>query len=476
MYINGKWRETNKKEEVRNPATEELVGEVYVGGQKEAEEAIQAAHEAFKEWRAISGQERGNLLIKVAEEMRKAVDSIAEMITKEMGKPISDARREVISGAAYLEWYGEEAKRVYGEVLPPLDTKKHLMVIRQPVGVIGAITPWNFPVSMITRKLGPALAAGCTGVLKPAPSTPHCAIEIFRCFERAGLPAGVANLVIGDAEAIGKEMTSNPIVKKITFTGSTNVGKLLMRNAAEHVQKVSMELGGHAPFIVFEDANLDDAVSAVVATKFKNSGQTCISTNRVYVQESILDEFSQRLAKSVADIKVGDGMEEDTDMGPLVNEAALSKVEDQVAKAASSGASIVAGGKRKGDKGYFYAPTVLANTTDDMSIAKEETFGPVAPIFSFKTEEEVVERANNTQYGLMGYCFTEDLGRSMRMMYQLEYGMVGINDAAPIVPHAPFGGVKESGIGREGGTSGLHEFMEEKFISIRSSADMYPRS
>lgn len=473
MYINGEWRQTDKKEMIINPATEEIVGEVYVGGQKEAKEAIQAAEEAFKTWRALSGHKRGKLLIKIAKEMRKAETQIAEAITKEMGKPIADARGEVISGAAYLEWYGEEAKRVYGEVLPALDMKKHLMVIRQPVGVVGAITPWNFPVSMITRKLGPALAAGCTGVLKPAPSTPRCAIEVFKCFERAGLPSGVANLVVGDAEAIGQEMTNNPAVKKITFTGSTHVGKLLMRNAAEHVQKVSMELGGHAPFIIFEDANMEEAVKAVVATKFKNAGQTCISTNRIYVQEPVLEEFSERLAKAVGELKVGNGMEEDTDMGPLVNEAALLKVEDQVFKAAEAGATVVTGGERRNSKGYFYTPTVLANTTDEMSIAQEETFGPVAPIFSFKTEEEAVQRANNTQYGLMGYCFTEDLSRSMRMMYQLDYGMVGINDSAPIVPHAPFGGVKESGIGREGGTSGLHEFMEEKFVSIRTSKGMY---
>ncbi|WP_240375902.1 NAD-dependent succinate-semialdehyde dehydrogenase [Bacillus piscicola] len=474
MYINGKWIETNQKETIINPATEEAVGEVYIGGQKEAEEAIQSAHQAFKTWRALSGNERGKILLNIAAELLKAQTPIAEAITNEMGKPIADARREVVSAAAYLEWYGEEAKRVYGEVLPALDTAKQLMVLRQPVGVIGAITPWNFPVSMITRKLGPALAAGCTAVLKPAPSTPQCAIEVFKCFERGGLPAGAANLVIGDAEAIGKEMTSNPIVKKITFTGSTNVGKLLMRNAAENVQKVSMELGGHAPFIIFDDADLDDAVASVIGTKFKNAGQTCISTNRVYVQESIKDEFSKRLAEAVGELKVGNGMEEDTDMGPLVNEAALLKVEQQVIKAAESGATVVTGGSRLEDtKGYFYAPTVLAGTTDEMTIAKEETFGPVAPIFTFQTEEEVVERANNTQYGLMGYCFTNDIGRGMRMMHQLDYGMVGINDPAPIVPHAPFGGMKESGIGREGGTSGLHEFMEEKFVSIRTNAKLF---
>ncbi|EQB37893.1 MULTISPECIES: NAD-dependent succinate-semialdehyde dehydrogenase [Virgibacillus] len=470
MYINGKWIETSQKEVIINPATEEEVGEVYVGGQKEAEEAIQAARHAFKSWRMLSGNDRGKILVKIANEIMKVQSQIAETITKEMGKPITDARREVASAAAYLEWYGEEAKRVYGDVLPALDTKKQLMVLRQPVGVIGAITPWNFPVSMITRKLGPALAAGCTAVLKPAPSTPACAMEVFKCFERGGLPQGVANLVIGDADSIGSEMTSNSIVKKITFTGSTKVGKLLMRNAAENVQKVSMELGGHAPFIVFEDANLDDAVASVIGTKFKNAGQTCISTNRIYVQESIKDEFSNRLAREVHTLKVGNGMEEDIEMGPLINAAALEKVEDQVTKATESGASVVTGGSRiKGTKGYFYAPTVLADTTDDMKIAKEETFGPVAPIFTFRTENEVIDRANNTPYGLMSYCFTNDLSRSIRMMHQLDYGMVGINDPAPIVPHAPFGGMKESGIGREGGTSGLYEFMEEKFVSIRTA-------
>ncbi|TMN23263.1 NAD-dependent succinate-semialdehyde dehydrogenase [Lentibacillus cibarius] len=474
MYINGKWLETDKTETIINPATKEETGVVFVGGEKEAEEAIQAAQHAFKSWSALSGNERGKILINVAKELVNKQNEIAETITKEMGKPITDARREVTSAAAYLEWYGEEAKRVYGEVLPALDTKKQLMVLRQPIGVVGAITPWNFPVSMITRKLGPALAAGCTGVLKPAPSTPMCAMEVFKCFESGGLPAGVANLVVGEAEAIGKEMTSNPIVKKITFTGSTNVGKLLMRNAAEHVQKVSMELGGHAPFIVFEDADLDDAASSVIGTKFRNSGQTCISTNRIYVHASIKNEFSERLAKKVRELKVGNGMEKDTDMGPLVNLSALEKVEDQVKKATEAGATVVTGGTRlDNEEGYFYAPTVLVDTTDAMSIAKEETFGPVAPIFTFNTEEEVVERANDTQYGLMGYCFTNDLSRGMRMMHQLDYGMVGINDPAPVAPHAPFGGVKESGIGREGGTIGLHEFMEEKFVSIRTSTNLF---
>ncbi|GAA0428270.1 NADP-dependent succinate-semialdehyde dehydrogenase [Lentibacillus halophilus] len=473
LFINGQWIKTDRTETIINPATKEAVGDVYTGGKDEASEAINAANDAFKTWKAMTGNERGTILINIADELLNVKNDIATMITKEMGKPIKDARGEVASAAAYLKWNGEEAKRIYGDVIPALDSKKQLMVLRQPIGVIGAITPWNFPVSMILRKLGPALAAGCTAVLKPAPSTPQCAIEVFKCFERGGLPSGVANLVIGDAEAIGTEMTDNPIVKKLTFTGSTNVGKQLMRQASENVQKISMELGGHAPFIVFDDANLDDAVNSVVGTKFKNSGQTCISTNRIYVQNGIKDEFSKRLAEAVEALNVGDGLDENTDMGPLVNEAALHKVDDQVQKALSAGASTVTGASVMENKdGFFYTPTVLADVTDGMNIAKEETFGPVAPIFTFDSEEEVVERANNTQYGLMGYCFTNDLSRSMRMMHQLEYGMVGINDPAPIVPHAPFGGMKESGIGREGGTSGVHEFMEEKFVSIKTSANL----
>jgi succinate-semialdehyde dehydrogenase/glutarate-semialdehyde dehydrogenase len=346
------------------------------------------------------------------------------------------------------------------------------MVIRQPVGVAAAITPWNFPLSMITRKIAPALAAGCTVVLKPAPATPLSAIKVFECFHEAGLPKGVVNLVIGPAEEIGAEMTSHPEVRKITFTGSTAVGKKLLRDSADTVKKVSMELGGHAPLIVFEDADLDAAVEGVLSSKFKNTGQTCISTNRVYVADSVAEEFGKKLAEKVSGLRVGNGMEDGVDVGPLINKGALEKVVGHVQDASERSGKVLCGGRTAesaGGNGYFYEPTVIHHANEQMKIATEETFGPVAPIFQFQTEEEVIERANHASYGLAAYCFTKDLGRGFRMMRELEYGIVGINDPAPITVQAPFGGVKESGIGKEGGKYGLDEYLEEKFVSFRTS-------
>lgn len=469
LYINGEWRNTDNKLEVVNPATGELIETVATGGKAETKEAINSAKKAFASWSKLTGNQRSKHMAKTVQLMKERKKDLAETITKENGKPLAYAMGEVLSAISFLEWYSEEAKRIYGDTIPASNPDKHLMVVREPVGVCAAITPWNFPLSMITRKIAPALAAGCTVVLKPADLTPLSAIKVFECFHDAGLPAGVANLVIGPAEEIGNEMTSNKDVRKITFTGSTRVGKLLIRNASETVKKMSMELGGHAPYIVFEDADIDRAVTGILISKFINSGQTCISTNRIYVAESIAEEFSTKLAEKASQLVVGNGLEESTKIGPLINEAALEKVKSQVEDAVKNNGKIIAGGNvftPENGKGYFFEPTVIQYAHDDMQITTEETFGPVAPIYTFKTEEEVVERANHAEYGLAAYCYTKDLGRGLRMSRALEYGIVGINDAAPAVVQAPFGGVKESGMGKEGGKYGLEEYLEEKFVSI----------
>lgn len=469
LYINGEWRKSNCGDtlEVMNPATGQLIKSVASGGREETREAIDCAKEAFKTWKKATGEQRGSYLAEAVKKMKEKADDIAETITLEMGKPLLDAKREVAGAISYLEWYAEEAKRIYGETIAASHPDKHLMVLREPVGVTAAITPWNFPASMITRKIAPALAAGCTVVLKPAPSTPLSAIKVFECFHEAQLPKGVVNLVIGPAEEIGDEMTENPDVRKLTFTGSTNVGKLLMRKSANTVKKVSMELGGHAPLIVFADADLEAAVQGVLLTKFRNAGQTCISTNRIYVAESIANEFGKKLAQEVEKLTVGNGIEEGIDVGPLINSLALEKVESHVEDAIRKNGKVLCGGRRvEITNGHFYEPTVINNAHDDMKISTEETFGPVAPIFTFKDEAEIIQRANHESYGLAAYCFTNDLGRGHRMVKELEYGIIGINDASPIVPQAPFGGIKESGIGKEGGKSGLLEYLEEKFVSI----------
>lgn len=469
LYINGEWRDSDNKIDVINPATGEIIQAVATGGKAETQEAIASAKEAFKSWGQTTGNERSKYLSKAVQLMRERSGQLAETITRENGKPLAYAKSEVAGAIGFLEWYAEEAKRIYGDTIPASDPNKHLMVIKQPVGVCAAITPWNFPLSMITRKIAPALAAGCTVVLKPADVTPLSAIQVFECFHEAGLPKGVANLVIGPAEEIGNEMTSNPDVRKITFTGSTRVGKLLIRNSSETVKKMSMELGGHAPYIVFEDADIDAAVNGVLISKFVNSGQTCISTNRVYVAEAVADEFSAKLAEKVSNLVVGNGLEDGTRIGPLINEAALEKVQSQVDDAVKRDGKVLTGGNilaAKDKSGYFFEPTVIQHAHDEMKITTEETFGPVAPIYTFKSEEEIIERANHAEYGLAAYCYTSDLGRGMRMMRALDYGIVGINDPAPAVVQAPFGGFKESGMGKEGGKYGLQEYLEEKFVSI----------
>lgn len=472
LYINGEWVSSVSDETltVYNPATNEKVGEIAYGNKEDTEKAIHAAEQAFSTWKKRTADERSAFLKAIANELRNRSEAIAETITLEMGKPIQESRGEVGLAISYVDWYAEEAKRVYGDTIPASSPDKRLLVIQEPVGVVAAITPWNFPAAMITRKIAPALAAGCTVLVKPASATPLTAKMIFEAISAAALPKGVANLVTGPSEEIAATINESFAVRKLTFTGSTEVGIKLMRGAADTVKKVSMELGGHAPFIVFEDADLEASVNDAVSTKFRNAGQTCICTNRIYVHESIAAEFSDLFAEKVKRLVIGDGLDEKTDIGPLINRSALSKVISQIDDAKNHGGKIMTGGqeiKPENLDGYFMEPTVISYATDDMDIAKEETFGPVAPIFTFKTEEEAVERANHFQYGLAAYCYTNDFSRAIRMMENLEYGIIGINDERPTTVQAPFGGMKASGIGREGGKSGLQEYLVEKFVSMK---------
>lgn len=470
IFINGSWLDLdpNNTEAIYNPATMEKITEVAYGGKEEAKASISAAKEAFKTWGRMTGRKRSNILYKAANLLKEDADRIGRILTTEQGKPLKEAILEVKGAADFLLWYAEEASRAYGQWLPTSISAKRMLVIPQPVGVVGAITPWNFPASMITRKLGPALAAGCTVVLKPAPETPLSAIEVVKVFERAGIPQGVINLVTGNAEEIGKAMLTSKDVRMITFTGSTAVGKYLMKESANHVKKIALELGGHAPFIAFEDADLEKATSMVLASKFRNNGQTCICTNRLYVHESIAEQFTKMLIEKVSKLKVGNGLEDHVDLGPLINKGALEKVESQVKDAVNKGAEILTGGKPwNGDlSGNFYEPTIITKVSDEMKIMYEETFGPVMPIQTFKTEDEVISKANDTDYGLAAYVFTENTSRSLRVAERLEYGIIGVNDVFPASPEAPFGGIKQSGLGKEGGYYGMEQFMEEKFISI----------
>lgn len=472
MYINGEWVSADSGETLRivSPATGEMVGTVSFGDDRDAKKAIDAAHEAFAGWSRLTARERSKYLYTLSELVKNSRDELADIISAEMGKPIGEAKGEVLGAADNFVWYAEEAKRVYGETIPSSVANKRIMVLRQPVGVVGAITPWNFPVNMVARKIAPALAAGCTVVLKPAEGTPLSAIRLFELIEQAGFPKGVVNLVIGKPEAIGQEFIDNPKLSKIGFTGSTRVGKLLMEGAAKQVKRVSMELGGHAPFIVFPDADLDAAVKGLFESKFRNSGQMCICTNRLYVHEDVVDAFTEKLVERLKKAKVGDGRLKETEIGPLVNERALNKVLEHIEDAKAKGGQVVHGGARltEGDyaKGFYCEPTVITNVTDEMKIAYEETFGPVVPIVRFTDEAAVVQQANNTRYGLAAYVYTRDNQRCFRMAEQLEYGIVGINDGSPTQTQAPFGGFKESGIGREGGRYGMDEYLETKFVSF----------
>jgi succinate-semialdehyde dehydrogenase/glutarate-semialdehyde dehydrogenase len=471
MYYDGKWVESISgiHENVRNPATGEVVGSVPVADRRDVSAAIDSADAAFKMWAGKTPAERSVYLFKTYEKLVERADEIANILTLEQGKPLNEAKGEVLFAAEYFRWYSEEGKRVYGETLPSPAPNKRLLVIHQPIGVVAAITPWNFPALMLARKIAPALVAGCPVVLKPAEQTPLTAIAIFQAFEDAGFPAGVVNLVTGVGSSLGPEFLENKKVKKITFTGSTAVGKYLIKGSAAQVKRLSLELGGHAPFIVFKDADIDQAIEACIISKFRNAGQTCICSNRIYIQDSIMDKFSEKLAKRVNSLKLGNGLSKGVDIGPLIDTRALEKVEEQVKDATAKGAKLVTGGSRweaENLNGCFYLPTIISNVDDSMLICHEETFGPVAPLISFSDEEEVIEKANNSDYGLASYVFTNDLGKAFRVSEELEYGMVGVNDPLPTVVQSPFIGWKESGVGYEGGKYGLDQYLEMKYISI----------
>lgn len=451
---------------IRDPADGSVVGEVPVMGAAETRQAIEAAARALPAWAKRTAKDRGAVLRRFAELMIANTDDLAVIMVREQGKPLAEAKGEIAYAASFLEWFAEEGKRVYGELIPTFRADARLMVMRQPVGVAAAITPWNFPAAMITRKLGPALAAGCTFVCKPAPQTPFSALALAELATRAGLPAGVFNVVTGDAEAIGGELTSNPLVRKLSFTGSTAVGKKLIAQCAGTVKKVSMELGGNAPFIVFDDADLDAAVQGAMASKYRNTGQTCVCANRFYVQSGVYDAFAEKLVKAVSTLRVGAGLSGPTEQGPLIDARALAKVESHVADALAQGGRIAAGGKRHALGGNFYEPTVLLDVAPGMKVAREETFGPVAPLFRFDTEEEAVRMANDTESGLAAYFYTRDLARSWRVQEALEYGIVGVNTGIFSTEVAPFGGVKESGLGREGSRHGIEEYTEIKYVCV----------
>ena len=466
--INGEWVQADSGAtiDVTNPATGLKIGTVPKSGASETRRAIEAADKAFLTWRKTSALDRSKLLRKLHDAIMDNQDVLAELLTTEQGKSLFEARGEVGMSAAYILWFAEEGRRTYGDVVPSPWADRRIMVTKEPVGVIAAITPWNFPSSMLARKLGPALAAGCTSVVKPATQTPYSALAWGVLAEEVGIPKGVINIVTGAASEIGDEICANPLVKKITFTGSTPVGKMLIEKSASTVKKVSMELGGNAPFIVFDDADLDRAVEGAMMAKFRNSGQTCVCTNRFFVQAGIHDKFVERLAEATRKLKVGSGLEDGTQQGPLIDEKAAQKTEEFVADAKAKGATVVTGGKRHALGGSFFEPTVISGAKPDMMFMKEEIFGPVAPVFKFESEEEVVRLANDTEFGLACYFYTGDLGRAFRVMEGLKYGMVGVNEGLITTPEAPFGGVKESGLGKEGGHQGIEDYLDTKYVCI----------
>lgn len=467
LYIDGQWvGEDLDKIAVLNPATGELVSEVAKGGRAEAKQAVDAAYNSLKDWQALTAYDRAALLKKYYDLIVENKDEIAKIMTTEMGKPFPEAQGEVQYGANYIEWYAEEAKRIYGETIPTHDPDKRLYVWKKPVGVVAAITPWNFPAAMLTRKMGPALAAGCTVVIKPSSDTPLTAIKLVELAEQAGFPKGVINIVIGPSSEIGDALLSDPRVRKLTFTGSTEVGKILMKQSADTIKKLSLELGGHAPIIVLDDADIDKAVAGALGSKFRNAGQTCVCGNRIYVQEGIYDKFAEALAERTKQLRVGDGMEEGVDIGPLINEAAVEKVQSHVDDAVKHGGQVIAGGKRPEGKGHFFEPTIIKDATPEMLIMNEETFGPVAPLQKFSSIDEAVRLANATPYGLAAYVFTESNAKGTRIIEQLDFGIVGWNDGTPSTAQAPFGGMKQSGLGREGGHQGIDEFLEIQYVSV----------
>ena len=466
--IDGEWVQADSGAtiDVINPATGLKLGTVPKAGRAETRRAIEAAERAFGTFRKTSALERSKLLRRLHDAIMDNQDALAELLTMEQGKSLTEAKGEVGSSAAYVLWFAEEARRTYGDVVPSPWADRRILVTKEPVGVIAAITPWNFPSSMLARKIGPAIAAGCTAVVKPASQTPYSGLAWGALAEEVGIPKGVVNVVTGSAGEIGDELCTNPIVKKITFTGSTEVGKILIQKSASTVKKVSMELGGNAPFLVFDDADIDRAVEGAVTAKYRNSGQTCVCTNRFFVQAGIYDAFVEKLAAASRKLKVGPGLEEGVQQGPLIDENAVEKVEELIADAAEKGGKIVAGGKRHALGGSFFEPTVIAAATTQMRFMKEEIFGPVAPVFRFEKEEEAIELANDTEYGLACYFYTGDLGRAFRVMEGLKYGMVGVNEGIITTPEAPFGGVKESGLGREGGHQGIEDYLDTKYVCI----------
>ena len=468
MLIDGEWvqADSGKTLDVRNPATGELVARVPNGGADETRRAIAAAERAMKQWRKTLPKERAQVLRALYDLMLENIDDLAIIMTAEQGKPLVESRGEILYAAGFIEWFSEEAKRVYGDIIPRNVEGRRILVEKAPIGVFAAITPWNFPSAMIARKAGPAWAVGCAGVIKPASQTPLSALALAALAERAGLPPGVCNVVTGSARAIGGELTSNPVVRKLSFTGSTEVGAQLLAQCAPTIKKTSMELGGNAPLIVFDDADLDAAVKGALAAKYRNAGQACVAANRILVQSGVYDAFARKLADASAKLKVGNGMEAGVVQGPLINEEAVQKVEAHIADALSKGARVLAGGKRHALGGFFFEPTVLADVPEEALIFRDETFGPIAPLFRFDTEEEAIALANDTPFGLASYVFARDVGRIFRVIEQLEFGMVGVNEGLISTEVAPFGGVKASGLGREGSKYGVDDYLEIKYVAL----------
>jgi succinate-semialdehyde dehydrogenase/glutarate-semialdehyde dehydrogenase len=467
-YLNGEWRDADNQArfDVTNPATGEVVGQVPKMGAAETRRAIEAANAAWPGWRRKTAKERAAVLRRWFDLIVQNQEDLAALMTAEQGKPLAESKGEILYGASFVEWFAEEAKRTYGDTIPQPQNDRRLVVIKEPIGVCAAITPWNFPNAMITRKVAPALAAGCTVVVKPASATPFSALALAELADRAGFPKGVFHVLTGDTKAIGAELTSNPIVRHLSFTGSTEIGSLLMKQCSSTLKKLALELGGNAPFIVLDDADLDAAVEGAIASKYRNTGQTCVCANRLLVQEGVYDAFAAKLTAKVRQLKVGNGMDAGVTQGPLIDKNAVEKVEEHISDAVAKGARVAVGGKRHALGGTFFEPTILVDVKPEMKVAREETFGPLAPLFRFRTEDEAIRMANDTEFGLAAYLYTRDIGRVWRVSEALEYGIVGINVGVIANEMAPFGGVKQSGLGREGSKYGIEEYLEIKYLCM----------